>query len=129
MAIKTIGAKLRALAKKFPERNSEGFLYRDKKDLKTRYTTVYVYAVIYDESRGHSLFVWNPHRRGHDWTWKGWNTWLNQKGIEILTGAVMQSINDKYGSEWEARQIIGFHGAVYKPVFKPASESRNKSNA
>lgn len=129
MTIKTIGAKLKNVSKKFPKQvKKEQYLYREAKDLKETYSTVYVYAIIYDPDRGHSLFVWNPHRRGFDWNYKGWYRWLVTLGYTIMTDAVMDSINDKYGSRWVVKKIVGYHGAVYKPVYKAASEKRNKTD-
>lgn len=128
MTTKTIGAKLKNLSKKFPLKNSAQFLYKEKSDLSRKYSTVYVYAIIFDDERGHSLFIWNPHRRGKDWQWQGWNKWLLQKGYDILTGAVMDAINDKHGSAWIVKNIVGFHGAIYEPVYKACSEKRNKTH-
>lgn len=128
MTIKTIGAKLKNVARKFPKQNKTQFLYKEKSDLTTKYSTVYVYAIIYDENRGHSLFVWNPHRRGKDWKWQGWNKWLLERGYDILISAVMDAINDKYGSQWIVKKIVGYHGAIYEPVYKAANESRNKTD-
>lgn len=115
MARKTIGSKLAYLARKFPHRNSFGFLYDDAADLKRKFSTIYVAALIYDPERGHSLFMWNPHRRGKDWTPRRWNTWLNEQGLDILSANVMSEVNNKRGAQWQMTRLIGFFGGIYEP--------------
>jgi len=125
MARKTIRDKIATLKRKFPRRTRFGFLYFKKKDITTNYSTILVYALVYAPEHGHSLFIWNPHRRGKDWQAKRWNTWLNQEGIDILATAVMRAINDKRGDHWEMQRIIGFSGDDYKPRMHVAQEGKD----
>lgn len=151
MARKTIRQRLVALQKKFPRRNKQGYLYRNKDDLRTTFATIFVYSLIFDPKRGHSVFIWNPHRRGRDWDWKGWLAWLEgtnkaskEKGFDILNGAVMSAINSKRGTDWSVLRMIGFHGdntqasghvaaegkdAIYKRKTKRKKSRRNKADA
>jgi len=125
MARKTIREKIATLKRRFPRRTRYGFLYLNKKDLRTNYTTILVYALVYAPEHGHSLFIWNPHRKGMDWQSVRWNKWLNEKGIEILATDVMRAINDKRGDHWEMQRIIGFSGDDYKPRMHIAQEGKN----
>lgn len=126
MARKTIRQQLVALKRRFPFRTRYAFLYKNKSDLTANYSTIYVYALIYDDERGHSVFIWNPHRRGFDWKPREWNKWLNQRGIDILKGDVMEAINSKKGSKWQMQRLIGYHGADYEPKGHVAGE-RNRA--
>jgi hypothetical protein len=125
MARKTIKQKLTELEKKFPKRTAYGFLHRTKAELSKTYSTIFVYALIYDDERGHSVFVWEPHRRGHDWNAKEWDRWLTSKGLDILAHDVMEAINTKRGSSWEMQRIIGYHGSNIKETFKKAGEGKD----
>lgn len=124
MARKTIRQRILSLQKKFPYRTKYAFIYSRKTDLKKRFTEINVYALIYDEERGHSLFNWQPHR-AHQWTPQEWNDWLNKKGLSILAHDVMEAINAKRGSNWQMQRLVAFSGDTRVPVITPAGEKKN----
>jgi hypothetical protein len=115
MARKTIRDKLKILKRRFPFRTAYAFLFAKKGDRLRKYSTILVYSLIYSPEKGHSLFIWNPHRKGKDWNSKEWNTWLNREGLAILSDAVMLAINNKRGDHWEFQRLVGFSGDDYQP--------------
>lgn len=114
MARKTIREKLRTLKRKFPLRTSYGFLHVMKSDLKRKYTTCVLYCLIYTPEKGHSLLIWDAHRRGHNKTAVEWNAWINSDGIAALNDWVLPAINAKRGDSWQFQRLVGFSGAEYK---------------
>lgn len=115
MARKTIRYKLTILKRKFPLRTRYAFLHSRKSQIRKKYSTILVYSLIYSVEKGHSLFIWNPHRKGYDWNSLEWNDWLNAKGLTILSSDVMQAINDKRGDHWIFQRLVGFSGDDYEP--------------
>ena len=115
MARKTIRERLRTLKRRFPHRSRYGFLYRHKLELRRHYTEIIVYSLIYSPQKGHSLFIWNPHRRGFNWTPVEWNEWLNKEGLSTVIDAVMLAISEKRGDNWEFQRLVGFSGDEYAP--------------
>lgn len=132
MSRKTIRNQLRTIRRKFPQRTRYGFLYLLKGDVKRKFTGIIMYCLIYSPQNGHSLFVFDSHRRGHNWTAKEWNDWINAEGLDIINDAVLPAINAKGGNDWQMRRLIGFSGkknAIYKRQNRNKSSRRNKTHA
>lgn len=125
---KTVADRLRDLYFKFPKRTDYKFLYKKRSDLQRKYSTVQCYFVIYSPDMGHSLMVWNPHRRGFNWRAKEWNTWLREKGLDIYVDAVLPAINEKNvnRADWIMREYVGFHGDIYEPTAKPLEDKKGR---
>ena len=115
MARKTIREKLKTLKRKFPYRTTYGFLHSAKVDIRHKYTTILLYCLIYSPEKGHSLLIWDAHRRGHTKNATEWNKWINTDGIEALNSYVLPAMNAKRGDTWEFQRLIGFSGAKYVP--------------
>ena len=121
-----VGEKLVQLANSFPLRTEYKFLHKTKADLKKKYQGVIMYYVIHDPERGHSLMPWNP-RRKLKLTAKEWHEWIEEKGKEIFSEAVLPAINTKSGGEWEIKEYIGFHAIEeFTPVRVLAHKSGDK---
>jgi len=118
---KTVGARMRKLGAKFPKRTDYKYLYKQRGDLARKHTTVICYFIVYNPDKGHSMMLWNPHRRGKNWNAKDWNIWLREKGLDIFSSAVLTAINDKdpHSGGWHVREYLGFHGADYEPYGTP----------
>lgn len=125
MARKTIRDKIATLKRKFPRRTRYGFLHVNKRDLHRNYSSILIYALVYAPEHGHSLFIWNPHRKDYNWQPPRWNKWIIEKGEEILYTPVMNAINAKRGDHWKLLRVIGFSGAEYKPRMHIAQEGKN----
>ena len=115
MSNKTIRQKIKILKRKFPFRTSYGFLHSMKSDVRRKYTTIFLYCLIYSPEKGHSLLIWDSHRRGHNKNPVEWNAWINSDGITALNDYVLPAINSKRGDTWQFQRLVGFSGAKYEP--------------
>ncbi len=74
------------------------FVYNEKrKDFLRKTNKIDCYFLVFNTPLGHSVFEFT-FRRAEAKNHAGWKIWLDEKGLDIFSGAVLEAINVRDGS-------------------------------
>lgn len=113
--VTTLKDRVRQIIRRYKRINKHRFLYNTKRDLAGRYNRIKVYFLIHEQERGYSIFPFEFKRKVQftvpQWTQlfskslKGYDSLYN-----IFTQAVLPAINNKGGSQWRFKALLGWTG-------------------
>lgn len=106
MKVKT---KLARLRKKFPHRHATGFLYRDGRALRRKYSVVMVHTILAADDGGFSLHAlrMGSGRHGARLSIQQWERALRAK-LNTKYEYLIAAIENRTGKAWTVHAILGF---------------------
>jgi len=131
--VTTLKDRVRAIISKYKRIDNHRFLYNTQKDLQRRYQRIKVYYLIHDEERGYSIFPFEWKRKISfsvpQWTDLFTKPFAGYNSLDsIFKQAVLPAINNKGGSQWRFKALLGWTGIdLRQGKDKPERSTGNKT--
>lgn len=111
----TLRDRVKGIMRQYKKVNAHRFLYNTKGDLLRKYSRIKCYFLIHDSDRGYSIFPF-IFKRATLFSVSEWTTLMTKTVgkydslYSIFTQAVLPAINNKGGSTWRFKSLLGWSG-------------------
>ena len=130
----TLKERCQAIIRRFKYVDRSRFVYNDKSELKSSFSSIRIYCLIFDNEKGYSIFDFAVQRKilMPRLTWKKYFS-EPVEGYEnsiysIITQHILPGINNRSGTEWVLKTILCWGiNAVPKASNSKTPSRRNKT--